>query len=271
VTKFTAAGNTLAYSTFLGGTGGDVGYNIAVGSDGAAYVTGATSSTDFPTQNAWSTANSGSNDVFVTKFAVGGGSLAYSTYLGGTDDDRAYGIAVSSHGAAYVTGPTYSSDFPVESAFDVDYNGGQDVFLTLLSTGGNSLSQSTYLGGTEDEEGREVAVDDDGSVYLTGWTNSADFPTQNAFDNTFGESGFDAYVTKFDIQLDYLCGDADGNSIVNISDVVYLISYIFGGGPAPDPLLSGDADCNEIVNISDAVYLIAYIFGGGPEPCAACL
>jgi hypothetical protein len=67
-----------------------------------------------------------------------------------------------------------------------------------------------------------------------------------------------------------ICGDADGDEIVNISDAVYLISYIFGGGPAPDPLLAGDCDCDEIVNISDAVYLIAYIFGGGPEPCAEC-
>jgi hypothetical protein len=67
-----------------------------------------------------------------------------------------------------------------------------------------------------------------------------------------------------------ICGDADGNDIVNISDAVYLISYIFGGGPAPDPLPAGDCDCNEIVNISDAVYLIAYIFGGGSEPCAEC-
>lgn len=68
----------------------------------------------------------------------------------------------------------------------------------------------------------------------------------------------------------FLCGDADSNGIVNISDAVYLIAYIFGGGPPPDPLLAGDADCNEIVNISDAVYLIAYIFGGGPAPCEGC-
>jgi hypothetical protein len=72
------------------------------------------------------------------------------------------------------------------------------------------------------------------------------------------------------IPLPYICGDADGNEIVNISDAVYLIAYIFGGGPEPDPLIAGDADCNSIVNISDAVYLIAYIFGGGPEPCAGC-
>jgi hypothetical protein len=68
----------------------------------------------------------------------------------------------------------------------------------------------------------------------------------------------------------YLCGDADANQVVNVSDAVYLISYIFGGGPEPMPYLSGDVDCNEIVNVSDAVYLIAYIFAGGPEPCAGC-
>lgn len=80
----------------------------------------------------------------------------------------------------------------------------------------------------------------------------------------------DAPAFCFDIVTTYVCGDADGNEIVNISDAVYLISYIFGGGPAPDPLESGDCDCNSIVNISDAVYLIAYIFGGGPAPCAGC-
>lgn len=78
------------------------------------------------------------------------------------------------------------------------------------------------------------------------------------------------YWQVFDAGPEYLCGDADSNGLINISDAVYLIAYIFGGGPAPDPLLAGDADCNQLVNISDAVYLIAYIFGGGPAPCANC-
>jgi hypothetical protein len=77
-------------------------------------------------------------------------------------------------------------------------------------------------------------------------------------------------VFRYIDSLGPLCGDADGNDIVNISDAVYLIAYIFGGGPAPDPPSTGDADCNQIVNISDAVYLIAYIFGGGAHPCAGC-
>jgi hypothetical protein len=72
------------------------------------------------------------------------------------------------------------------------------------------------------------------------------------------------------LSCSFVCGDADGNGIVNISDAVYLIAYIFGGGPPPDPLLSGDVNCDEIANISDGVYLIAYIFGGGPAPCAEC-
>jgi hypothetical protein len=86
------------------------------------------------------------------------------------------------------------------------------------------------------------------------------------------DSAADSTVISIYVYIEpaYLCGDADGNDIVNISDAVYLISYIFGGGPPPDPLLAGDCDCSDIVNISDAVYLISYIFGGGPEPCAAC-
>jgi hypothetical protein len=70
--------------------------------------------------------------------------------------------------------------------------------------------------------------------------------------------------------MTFACGDADGSGVVNISDAVYLITCIIGGGPAPVPLLSGDIDCNDMVNISDAVYLISYIFGAGPEPCASC-
>jgi hypothetical protein len=94
-------------------------------------------------------------------------------------------------------------------------------------------------------------------------------PTFHGFQST-SMSNPDAPAICFDIVKNFVCGDGDGNEIVNISDAVYLIAYIFGGGPAPDPLLAGDCDCNLIVNISDAVYLIAYIFGGGPPPCDAC-
>jgi hypothetical protein len=87
--------------------------------------------------------------------------------------------------------------------------------------------------------------------------------------NKCAETCFDNVVLTSLTQVPFICGDADGNGIVNISDAVYLIAYVFAGGAGPDPLEAGDSDCNEIINISDAVYLIAYIFGGGPEPCAA--
>jgi hypothetical protein len=102
-----------------------------------------------------------------------------------------------------------------------------------------------------------VARTQDGNYVVAGYTQS------------MGAGGYDFYLALVG-PLPYVGGDADGNGIVNVSDAVYLIGYIFGGGEAPDPLLSGDADCNEIVNIADAVYLIAYIFGGGPEPGAGC-
>lgn len=88
--------------------------------------------------------------------------------------------------------------------------------------------------------------------------------------NTYLATCFDDVLLLSLGDAAYTCGDADGNQILNISDGVYLISYIFGGGLAPNPLVSGDCDCNQLVNISDVVYLISYIFGGGPEPCAEC-
>jgi hypothetical protein len=101
-------------------------------------------------------------------------------------------------------------------------------------------------------------------------TTSLDFHLQAG--SPCAPSGNDCGVLMgaFEVGCDYTCGDADANGTVNVSDVVYLIVYIFGGGPAPTPLAAGDVDCNEIVNISDGVYLTAYIFGGGPEPCAGC-
>jgi len=83
-------------------------------------------------------------------------------------------------------------------------------------------------------------------------------------------SDADQRLFTIEVGPNYICGDADGNEVVNIADAVYLISYIFGTGSAPDPLESGDVDCNTIANIADAVYLISFIFGGGPAPCADC-
>ncbi|MDI6794818.1 MAG: SBBP repeat-containing protein, partial [bacterium] len=122
---------TLAYSTYLGGGGNDYGLAIAVDSTGAAYITGYTDSTDFPTTSSYQT-DTGGLDAFVTKLAPAGNSLSYSTYLGGVDNDYGYGIAVDSTGAAYITGYTDSTDFPTTSSYQTD-TGGVDAFVTKLA------------------------------------------------------------------------------------------------------------------------------------------
>ena len=142
----------LEYSTFLGGSFADQGRDIAVDSAGNAYVVGTTSS-DFPTANAFQdTPHGSSHEVFITKLNAAGSALVYSTYLGGSNSDHAYAIAVDSTGSAYVTGLTFSTDFPTANAFQGKHSGGgafgHDAFVAKLSPTGSALVYSTYLGGS---------------------------------------------------------------------------------------------------------------------------
>ena len=118
VTKLSASGNSLAYSTYLGGDSVDVGQSIAVDNAGCAYLTGYTTSTDFPTQNSYDGSYNDSSDAFVAKLSASGGALVYSTYLGGVNVDFGYWIAVDTAGCAYVAGNTYSTDFPTQNPYD---------------------------------------------------------------------------------------------------------------------------------------------------------
>ncbi len=267
-TKMSPSGNSLEYSTYLGGSSNnDRALAVAVDESGTIYLAGYTISTDFPTYNAYDESSNGSADVFVTKLSANGNQLEYSTYLGGVSADYCNAIAIDVSGAACITGLTLSTDFPIENAYDLSYNSHHDVFVTKLSLTGFYLDYSTYLGGSSIDRAQGIAVDVSGAVYIAGLTLSSDFPTQNAY-NGSANNDYDVFVTKF--RAFGVCGDADGSGQITISDAVYLISYIFAGGPAPSPILSGDADCNAIVTISDAVYLINYIFAGGAAPCAAC-
>jgi len=192
----------LIYSTYLGGADFDQGKGIAVDAFGNTYVTGFTKSTDFPVADAPPQAfNAGSLDVFVTKINAAGSALVYSTYFGGNRDDEGKSIAVDANGSAYVTGRTISDDFPVAGTPTQAFKAGNnDAFVAKLNPNGSALVYSTYLGGFRTDKGNGIAVDADGNAYLTGSTESSDFPTANPFQPNLGEGGGilsgDAFVTK---------------------------------------------------------------------------
>src|SRR6266513_1461573 len=182
VAKLAADGSSLVYSTYLGGSSGDAGNAIAVDAPGAAYVVGTTLSADFPVVGPLEAQPQGKSEAFVAKLAPDGSNLLYSTFLGGSGDDDANSIAVDRRGNAYISGHTTSSDFPTQTPFQAtckkDSTGAcsQDAFLAVLNSNGTHLDFATYLGGTGADEGRGVALDAKGSVYLGGATTSADFP-----------------------------------------------------------------------------------------------
>jgi sugar lactone lactonase YvrE len=196
VTKFSATGSSLVYSTYLGGNDTDQGSGIVVDGNGNAYVTGFTQSTNFPTVNAFQSTNAGGADAFVTKFSATGNSLVYSTYFGGSSFEIASGIAIDGSGNFYINGITFSTNFPTMNAFQSSFAGSSDVFVTEFSATGSSLVYSTYLGGNNIDQPRGIAVDRRGNVYISGFTNSTDFPTMNAFQPTFAGGVFDGFVTK---------------------------------------------------------------------------
>jgi hypothetical protein len=188
----------LIYSTYLGGGGNDYAAGIAVDESGGVYVTGNTTSSDFPTANPLQRTNGGGVDVFVTKFDPSGASLAYSSYLGGSRDDGGTSIAVDTSANAYLSGTTASTDFPTANPLQGTSGGAVDAFVSKLDPTGSSLTYSTYHGGIFNDEGAGIAVDALGNSYVTGWTFSPDFPTANPFQSRQGFDSRDAFITKFD-------------------------------------------------------------------------
>jgi Beta-propeller repeat len=200
VCKLSASGSTLLYSTYLGGTDFTQGYAIAVDSEGSAYVTGDTASSDFPTASAaLSKYPGGYYAAFVTKLSASGSALAYSTFLGGSVWDTGEAIAVDSTGSACIAGETESPDFPTVNAAQGTYGGSDaddgDAFVTRLSPAGSALVYSTYLGGSAGDFAHGVAVDTEGNAYVAGATGSTNFPTANPIQSTLA-GGDDAFVTK---------------------------------------------------------------------------
>ncbi|MFW9990806.1 MAG: SBBP repeat-containing protein [Candidatus Odinarchaeota archaeon] len=220
--------NDLLYSTFIGGSGQDEGFGIAVDADGYIYVTGETRSPDFPTTvNAFDDTLNGSSDGYICKLSLAGNGVAdllYSTYIGGSDTDNGIGIAIDSAGNACITGGTRSPDFPTTAgAFNETFGGTLDAFICKLSpdgSGANDLLYSTYIGGSDTDGGSGIAVDSTGNVIISGAVRSTDFPTTvDAFDGTFN-GGDDVFIFKL---------SPGGNGV---ADLVY--STFIGGSSYED-------------------------------------
>ncbi|HWP46435.1 MAG TPA: SBBP repeat-containing protein [Candidatus Limnocylindrales bacterium] len=203
VAKLDPTGSTLIYSTYVGGDNPDEGKAIAVDLEGNAYITGNTLSTNFPVLNPFQPVFGGGKgsfgDAFITKLNPNG-SAVYSTYLGGRGEDSGRSIAVDALGHAYVTGFTTSVNFPTVAPIQSAFGGGSsfgDAFVTKLNPAGSALIYSTYLGGNGEDVGRGIAVDIFGSVYITGETSSADFPTKNPLQRKQGSFlDKDAFIAK---------------------------------------------------------------------------
>jgi hypothetical protein len=207
VSEFTPAG-ALAFSTYLGGSGAgsDQGNAIAVDASGHVFVTGGTSSTDFPTTPGVVQPHlAGGADAFVTELdttQTGSAALVYSTYQGGENADGGNAIAVNPSGNAYIAGSTASVTFPTtagafQSAFN-GFGGSLDTFVAKLSPGGTTRLYSSYLGGSSLDEGNGIAVDASGNAYLTGQTTSSDFPTLGSIQPFGTVTNQDVFVTKLD-------------------------------------------------------------------------
>jgi hypothetical protein len=215
VSKLSPAGNALVYSTFLGGSGAETANAIAVDDQGSVYIAG-DAGKGFP-GNVFTS----STHAFALKINPAGSAIVFAKFLGGNAYEYATGVAVDSAHSVYVVGNTYSTDFPVLNAAQPTIGGGtsshHDAFVTKIAADGGSLLYSTYLGGSSTDEASGIAVDDLGNAYITGMTQSADFPLANAFQPTYGGERGDAFVTKLSaagntfLYSTYLGGSNDEN------------------------------------------------------------
>ena len=240
----------LVYSTYLGGgaqgegqggPGAESGEGVAVDASGSAYVVGSTNAvapSPYPTKGAIQGANGGGIDAVVTKINPSGEDIVYSTYLGGGAADRAFDVAVSPAGEAYVTGQTAStgaSPFPTANAIQGTNAGGtNDVFVAKLNAAGDDLVYSTYLGGSGADRSFGIGLDSAGAAYLAGYTASTNFPTASAVDATH-HGRDDAFVTKLAADgsalafSTYLGGSGDEGAEAIAVDEAAGDAYVSGG------------------------------------------
>jgi uncharacterized repeat protein (TIGR01451 family) len=286
--KLNASGNALVFGTYLGGSGSDTAYGVAVDSGGNSYVVGDTTSVTFPVTG-FQKSYHGSQDAFVAKLSADGSHLVYSTFLGGSGSDHGAGIAVSAAGSAYLTGSTFSTDFPSANAFQPSSGGGQDAFVARLSSDGTSLIFSTYLGGgggsvSYPEAGQGIALDAQGNAYVAGMTSSANFPMiqpQQASLNGW----VDAFVAKltpagWPVYSTYLGGSGidianaiavDGSGSAYVAGHTYSTDLPVVSAQQPSIAAAGDVDAFlGILNASgSSLTYLSYLGGTGVDTATA--
>ena len=244
VSKF-SRGQSLNYSTFIGSTSYDSGYGIATDDSNNIFVTGKVNSPNtFPVTNT----HFSKGNVFVIKLSANGRILKYSTCIGGNGSEYSSAIKLDSQNNIYITGSTSSSNFPTtDNAYSRVMNGTSDIFLTKISASGNLIDYSTFIGGSSGEQSQSLAIDSNNNIYLTGRTNSIDFPiTENAYSKT-NSGKFDVFVTKLNennglIYSTFIGGSNDEEAYSILLDP-FENSLISGGTFSPDyPTVIGSFD-----------------------------
>ncbi len=205
VIKLSSDLSQLTGMSYLGGEGDDYAFSMSINNNGEVFIAGETASSSFPViLPAYDNTRGGATDGFIAKFNNDLSSLQQSTYFGGGFFDNIWGIDIDEQDFVFVTGYTQSADFPTTAnAFDESFNGGSDAFVSKLTNDLQSLSASTLIGGSGTERANELAIDNEGNVFITGYVWSEDFPThQTAYDDSY--NGFDIFISNFSSDLSLL-------------------------------------------------------------------
>ena len=215
IAKLAPTGDTLLFSTYIGGNASDSARSISIAYSGGIVVCGSTTSSDFPTSHAFASNNHGGTDSFLLKMDSEESSISFSTYLGGSDDDISYALIADDYDGIYITGMTYSQDFPTLNAYDSTYNGDVDVFVTKIDAVNGIILYSTFVGGSHYDSASSIYVDDLGFAYVTGLTGSDDFPHFNGYDDTLNGTS-DGFIFKLGDM-----SDSDGDLIPDFNETVF--------------------------------------------------
>ena len=209
VFKLNSNGSSLIYSTFIGGSKGDSGKSIALDFKNNTYITGLTASSNFPTTSGcFDDSHNGNKDAFIFKLNLDGSDSLFSTYAGGGDGDFSDSITIDSENNTYITGATYSSDFPTTSGcYDDSHNGDRDVFVFKLKSDGSDSLYSTFVGGNSVDRGWGISLDSENNACITGYTWSLDFPTTKDCFNSSHNGESDVFVCKLSFNLTLTVSD----------------------------------------------------------------